>query len=53
MKKTSILVLAAALTVGAPLGCAQKKSRSVTLEGPEKKYELKIEKTDKNGSDEK
>ena len=53
MKTIVRTVLLATLLIGAPLGCAQKKSRSVTVEGPENKYELKLEKTDKDGSDEK
>lgn len=46
MKRTllcGLAVLAMAL-VG---GCAEKKTRSVTIEGPEKKTELKIESTEK------
>jgi hypothetical protein len=28
-------------------GCAQTKTRKVTVEGPEKKYELKLESSEK------
>jgi hypothetical protein len=30
-----------------PSGCAEKKTRKVTAEGPEKKYELKLERSKK------
>lgn len=38
------LVLAGLMLVS---GCAEKKTRKITIEGPEKKTELKLESTEK------
>lgn len=35
------------LIVGLQVGCEQKKTRKITVEGPEKKTEFKMETTEK------
>ena len=50
MKKLSGLLVAAFICSLAAAGCTvqRKEKRSVTVEGPERKTELKIETTDKD-----
>lgn len=48
-----LIMLSCALLMGAAtLGCAKKKTRSVTFEGPESEVSLELETTDKNPDDE-
>lgn len=52
MKPKSLLCLVCLVLVGiATLGCAKKKTRSVTFEGPESEVSLELETTDKNPDD--
>lgn len=46
-----IFALGFLLCVGTT-GCAKKKSRSISVEGPDSKYELELKSTDKKPDDE-
>jgi len=52
MRNVIRIIMIALLSAGVIVpGCAKKKTRSVTVEGPENKYEVKLEKTDKKPDD--
>jgi hypothetical protein len=42
-----VLFVPACLCFAMSSGCAETKTRKVTVEGPEKKYELKLESSEK------
>lgn len=46
-KRSIILCAAAAAVLAAQLGCAKKTTKKVTVETPNKKYEVEVEKTER------
>jgi hypothetical protein len=45
--KLLCLITAAAVASSAVVGCAKKTTKKVTVETPEKKYEVEVEKTER------
>ncbi|MEK6643644.1 MAG: hypothetical protein AABZ08_07015 [Planctomycetota bacterium] len=47
LRRSLICLLSVGITVGALSGCEEKKTRKITIEGPDKKTEIKMETKEK------